>query len=54
MKVNLFSQVTKQEEMASIWARGGLDWLLGKLSSLEGWSGIGTICPGKLWNPWKY
>jgi len=33
--------------MASSCIRGGLDWILGKISLLKGWSGIGTGCPGK-------
>jgi len=32
--------------MASSCVRGGLDWILGKISSLKEWSGIGTGCPG--------
>ncbi|KAK4825476.1 hypothetical protein QYF61_027631 [Mycteria americana] len=42
--------------MASSCARGGLDWILGKPSSLKGLSSIGTGCPGK-WlshHPWRY
>ncbi|KAK4825890.1 hypothetical protein QYF61_003246 [Mycteria americana] len=34
----------------------GLDWILGKMSSLKGLSSIGTGCPGK-WlshHPWRY
>ncbi|GAB0183417.1 hypothetical protein GRJ2_000807000 [Grus japonensis] len=45
--VGLFSQVTsdRQEEMASSCARGGLDWILGKISSPKRLSSIGTGCP---------
>ena len=28
-------------------ASGGLGWILGKISLLEEWSGIGISCPGK-------
>ena len=31
--------------MASSCIRGGLDWILGKISLLQEWSGIGTGCP---------
>ncbi|GAB0195600.1 hypothetical protein GRJ2_002025300 [Grus japonensis] len=48
--VGLFSQVTGQEEMASSCAREHLDWLLGKISSPEELSSIGTGCPGKWWS----
>jgi len=34
-----------QEAMASSCIRGGLDWILGKMSLLKEWSGIGTGCP---------
>jgi len=30
---------------------GGLDWILGKISSLKEWSDIGTGCPGRWWSP---
>jgi len=33
--------------MASSFATGGLDWTLGKISSLQGLSGIGRGCPGE-------
>jgi len=35
---------------------GGLDWILGKISLLKEWSGIGTGCPGKWWShhPWRH
>jgi len=41
--------------LASSCARGGLDWILGKMSSLKEWSDIGTGCPGKQWihHPWR-
>ena len=42
----LFSLLAKgQEQMVSSCARGGLDWILGKISSPKEWSGIGTGCP---------
>ena len=46
----------RQEEMASSCSRGGLDWMLGKISSPKGLLSIGTGCPGK-WlshHPWRY
>ena len=41
--------------MASICIRGGLDWILWKMSLLREWSSIGTGCPGKWWShhPWR-
>jgi len=36
--------------MASSCARGGLDWILGKISLLREWSGIGTGCPARWWS----
>jgi len=41
--------------MASSCIRGGLDWILGKISLLKEWSGIGTVYPGKWWSyhPWR-
>ncbi|KAK4830259.1 hypothetical protein QYF61_009352 [Mycteria americana] len=47
--VGLFSQVTsdRTREMASSCIRRGLDWILGKNSSLKGLSSIGTSYPGK-------
>ena len=44
------------EEMLSNFARGDLDWMLGKISLLKGWSSIGTGCSGK-WlshHSWRY
>ena len=35
-----------REAMPSSCIRGGLDWILGKMSLLKEWSGIGTGCPG--------
>ena len=35
--------------MALGFRRGGLDWILGKISLLKEWSGIGTGCPGQWW-----
>jgi len=45
----------KRAIMASSSVRGGLDWILGKISVLEESSGIGTNCPGKWWShhPWR-
>jgi len=42
--------------MDSSCARGGLDWISGKISVRKVWSDIGTSCPGK-WcshHPWRY
>jgi len=33
--------------MASSCVRGGLVWMLGKMSLLKEWSGIGPGCPGQ-------
>lgn len=43
------------EKIASRCTRGGLDWVLGGISSWEGWIGAGTGFPGKWWShcPWK-
>ena len=41
--------------MASSCAKGGLDWILGKISLLTEWSGVGPGCPGQ-WgspHPWR-
>jgi len=37
--------VIGQEEMASSCVRGDLDWILGKISLLKEWSGIGIGFP---------
>ena len=37
-----------REKMASSCARGGLDWILGKIFLLKGLSSIGTGCPGEV------
>jgi len=49
MGVGLFSQVTgnRTRRNASSCARGGLGWILGKISSQNGLSHTGTDCPGK-------
>ena len=49
------STPTKALGLASSCIRGGLDWILGKISLLKEWSGIGTGCPGKWWShhPWR-
>lgn len=39
-----------QEEMASNSTRGSSGWTPGRISSLEGWLGIGMGCPGKWWS----
>ena len=36
---------------ASSCIKGGLDWVLGKISSLKEWSGIGTGCLGSGGDP---
>jgi len=41
---------------ASSYVRGGLDWIVGKISSLKGLSSSGIGWPGK-WlshHPWRY
>jgi len=41
--------------MASSCIRAGLDWILGKISLLKEWSGVGPGCPGQ-WgspHPWR-
>jgi len=42
--------------MASSCIRGGLDWILGKISSLKALSNTETGCPGKWWShhTWRY
>jgi len=42
-------------KMASDCVRGGLDWILRKISLLKAWSGIGTGCPVMWWShhPWR-
>jgi len=42
---------TGREAMASRFVRGGLDQILGKISFLKEWSGIGIGCPGRWWSP---
>jgi len=37
--------------MASTCIRGGLDWILGEISLLKEWSGMGPGCPGQWWSP---
>ena len=46
-----FSRFLLREEIASNCIRGGSDWILGKISLLREWSGIGTGCPGQWWSP---
>jgi len=43
--------IGQEEEMASSCTRGGSDWILGKISLLQEWSGIGPGCPGQWWSP---
>ena len=57
MGFGLFSQVAgnKTREMDSSCARGGSDWILGKVSSPTGLLSTGTGCPGQ-WlrhHPWR-
>jgi len=55
--VGLFSQLTSNRTRAHGLKlhQGGLDWMLGKISLLKEWSGIGTGCPGRWWSrhPWR-
>jgi len=44
-------QVTGRKTMTSSCTRGSLDWILGKNSSPNGFSSIGTGCPGKVEPP---
>lgn len=44
--VGLFYQATEWKEMDSGCTRRGSGWILGKNSSLKGWSSIVTGCPG--------
>lgn len=41
------SQAIGQEKIASSCTKGGLGWILGKISSPEGLSSFGTGCSGK-------
>ena len=51
--VGFFSQVTaiERQVMALRCPRGGSGQILGSISSLKEWSGIGTGCPGRWWSP---
>jgi len=40
-----------QEETASGFFRGGLDWISRKMSLLKERSGTGPGCPGQWWSP---
>ena len=37
--------------MGNTMRRGGSDWILGKISLLQEWSGTGPGCPGQWWSP---
>jgi len=41
--------------MSSSGIKEGLGWILGKISLLKEWSGIGTGCPGRWlsYHPWR-
>jgi len=43
-----------REVMALSCAKGGLDWILGEISSAEEWWNIGTNCPGGGGVTWRY
>ena len=50
------TQVVGQGEMATSCIRGGLNWILGKITSMKELQCTGTACPGK-WlrhHPWRY
>jgi len=55
--VGLFFRITAIgcEGMASSCIKGGLDWMLGNISSPKEWSGTGMGCPGRWWShhPWR-
>jgi len=53
--LSYIAKITEGGDMASSCVRGGLDWILGKISLLKEWSSIGTGCPGKRWShhPWR-
>lgn len=44
--MSVFSQETGQEEMASSCARDGLDWTVGKITSLKVWSTLEQSAQG--------
>lgn len=51
-EIGFFSQAAgdRQGEMASDSSRVGSGWILGKLSLLKGWWGIGKSSPGQWWS----
>jgi len=51
--VGLFSQVTSDRTRGNglKLCQGSSDWILGKISLLKEWSGIGTGCPGRWCSP---
>jgi len=52
VSVGLFFQLVSERTRGNglKLCRGGLDWVLGQISSPKGLSGIGTGCPGKWWS----
>lgn len=50
-----FKYIPSEEDTTSCCTRGGLDWKLGKISSLKGLFSPGICCPRQAWShhPWR-